>query len=146
MPISKKPTNKTAKKDSTDAGNKVPDRKKPMSKKKGGGGHDDDESVDSRGNIRGLIDYDDGVLNSEEESFQSETDTPSDATDLTAEQRRQIRRSAKRAAIRTRNEILSERKKKKVSRVKEEEEEEDLRKRRRRCGLRARRASCPRRL
>jgi hypothetical protein len=137
MPISKKPTNKTAKKDSTDAGNKVSDRKKPMSKKKGGGAHDDDESVDSRGNIRGLIDYDDGQLSSEEESFQTETDTPSDATNLTPEQRRQVRRSAKRAAIRTRNEILKERsensrgaarsKRNVIEEESEEEEEEEAR-------------------
>ena len=81
---------KTNKKESAEAG-KVPARKKPMSKKRGGGAHDDDDSVDSRGNIRGLIDYDD-----EEESFDDEEDTPSDESHLTPKQRRSLHRAAKR--------------------------------------------------
>jgi len=80
---------KTAKKESAEAG-KVPARKKPMSKKRGGGAHDDDDSVDSRGNIRGLIDYDD------DESFDDEEDTPSDESHLTPKQRRSLHRAAKR--------------------------------------------------
>ena len=140
MPPSKKPAAKTNKKDSPDAGAKAPDRKKPMSKKKGGGAHDDD-SVDSHGNIRDLIEYGDEVLDSDEESYVTETDTPSDATNLTPEQRRQVRRSARRAAMKARRDILDSRSptspgyapspKKKDSRLKkavpvvESEEEED---------------------
>ena len=51
----------------------APDKKKPPTKRRGGNGANDDDSVDSRGNIRGLIDYSDS-----EESFVSEEDTPSD--------------------------------------------------------------------
>ena len=108
MPPSKKPAAKTNKKDSPDAGAKAPDRKKPMSKKKGGGAHDDD-SVDSHGNIRDLIEYGDEVLDSDEESYVTETDTPSDATNLTPEQRRQVRRSARRAAMKAKRDILDSR-------------------------------------
>jgi ATP-dependent Lon protease len=93
-------TPKPVKKDSNEAGTKAPDRKKPMAKKRGGGAHDDDESVDSRGNIRGLIAYE------SEESFDSdEEDTPSDATHLTPKQRREIRRSARAAAMKARKRI-----------------------------------------
>ena len=51
----------------------APDKKKPATKRRGGNGGNDDDSVDSRGNIRGLIEYSDS-----EESFVSEEDTPSD--------------------------------------------------------------------
>ena len=110
MPTSPKPT--AQKKDSGDASKKTaPDRKKPMSKRRGGGasgGGDDADSVDSRGNIRGLIAYSDeeGVLSSSDESFQTEADTPSDATgELTPAQREGIRRTARKAAVKARQRI-----------------------------------------
>ena len=78
----------------------APERTKAPQKKRGGGGDDDDESVDSRGNIRGLID--DG---SEEESFATGDETPSDGSRLTVEQRQEIRRSARAAAQRARRRI-----------------------------------------
>lgn len=84
----------TKAKDSGDAG-KAPDRKKPLQKKKGAGSHDDDdESVDSRGNIRDLIDY-----SSEESADDTDTST------LTPEQKQIIRRSARAAATKARKEI-----------------------------------------
>jgi hypothetical protein len=92
-------TSKNAKKESTEPRAKAPDRKKPMQKKKGGGGNDDD-SVDSRGNIRGLIDYSD-----EDEDYTSETETPSDSSRLTAEEKQEVRRSARAAAIRAKKRI-----------------------------------------
>ena len=108
MPFKNSP--KIAKKDSADAGTKAPDRKKPMQKKKSGGGHDDDnDSVDSRGNVRGLIAYsdeeDEALLSSDDESCDTADDTPSDATDLTPEQRKEVRRSARRAAMKARKRI-----------------------------------------
>jgi ATP-dependent Lon protease len=98
--MSKMNTNKIAKKDSAESGTKPPDRKKPMAKKRSGGAGDDDDSVDSRGNIRGLIAYDDS-----EEEFESGEDTPSDMTNLSPKQRREIRRSARAAAMKARNRI-----------------------------------------
>lgn len=108
MPFKNSP--KIAKKDSAEAGTKAPDRKKPMQKKKSGGGHDDDnDSVDSRGNVRGLIAYsdeeDEALLSSDDESYDTADDTPSDATDLTPEQRKEVRRSARRAAMKARKRI-----------------------------------------
>lgn len=82
-------SSKQSRKDSAEQ-EKIPARKKPMSKKRGGGAHDDD-SVDSRGNIRGLI------VDDDDESFDSEEeDTPSDMSNLTPKQRRSLRRAAKR--------------------------------------------------
>ena len=72
---------------------------KAPTKRKGGGAHDDD-SVDSRGNIRGLIVYSD-----EEESFNTEDDTPTDTSHLTPEQKREIRHSSRPAAKRAANRI-----------------------------------------
>ena len=92
MPKFSSSKQQAAKKDSAEQGNKVPARKKPMSKKRGGGAQDDDDSVDSHGNIRGLITYDD------EESWDDEEDTPSDLTNLSPKERRSLRRSARRKA------------------------------------------------
>ena len=78
----------------------APERTKVMQKKRSGGGNDDDDSVDSRGNIRNLID--DG---SDEESFATDDETPSDGSRLTLEQRQEIRRSAREAARRARRRI-----------------------------------------
>jgi ATP-dependent Lon protease len=95
------------KKDSADTGTKAPDRKKPMSKKKGGGFHDDNDSVDSHGNIRGLIAYEDEIDDSDEESHDFENETTSDDSNLTPEQVQEIRRSARRAAMKARKRITS---------------------------------------
>ena len=113
-------TNK-AKKDSAESGTKPPDRKKPMAKKRSGGGGDDNDSVDSHGNIRGLIAYDDS-----EEEFESEDDTPSDMTRLSPKQRHEIRRSARAAAMKARNRIRkSVKKSAKESESEESEESEE---------------------
>jgi len=99
----------------------APDRKKPASKRRGGGADNDDDSVDSHGNIRGLIAYDE----SDEESFQTEDDTPSDSSRLTPEQRQEIRRSARKAARKATQRIMAKEKpKKKVVESESEEEEE----------------------
>jgi MoxR-like ATPase len=90
-------SSKVQKKDSPDTNAKG--KAKGPTKRKGGGAQDDD-SVDSRGNVRGLIVYSD-----EEESFHTEDDTPSDISRLTPEQKREIRRSARRAAKRATNRI-----------------------------------------
>jgi ATP-dependent Lon protease len=130
------PAKKNAKKDSGEAEKKAPERKKPMNKRRGGH-DDDDESVDSHGNIRGLIAYDG---DSSEESWESEDDT-SDASKLTPEQRQEIRRSARRAAMKARQRIQKsaaspkpespKKKKKAVESESEEESEEEEAPRRR---------------
>jgi ATP-dependent Lon protease len=114
-----KMNSKFVKKDSVDSGTKAPDRKKPSTKKRAGGSHDDDDSVDSHGNIRGLIQYE------SEEEFESEDDTPSDASNLTPKQRREIRRSARAAAVKARKRIHKNAKDARKSRVVESEEEEE---------------------
>ena len=103
-------TRSGSKKDAGDGGDKPSGRKQlPKGrsvKKSGTGAHDDDDSVDSRGNIRGLIAYD-----SEEEStassdsYQSESEVETDDTRLTPEQKVEIRRSARKAAIKARRRI-----------------------------------------
>jgi len=111
-------SSKQSKKDSAEQGNKVPARKKPMSKKRAGGAHDDDESVDSHGNIRGLIAYDD------EDSWDDEEDTPSDQTRQSSKERRKARRSSNRKAA-----AAPVPKARRVAVVSEEEEEPVRRKR-----------------
>ena len=74
-----------SKKDSVEQGS-APARKKPMSKKRSGGAQgDDDESVDSHGNIRGLLAYED-----EESWDEEEEDTPSDLTRKSERERRMM--------------------------------------------------------
>jgi len=74
--------------------------KRGPSKKKGGAGANDDDSVDSHGNIRGLIEEsEDEIEESDDESFQTDDETPSDSSHLTPEQRTAIRRYARKAAI-----------------------------------------------
>ena len=87
-------SSKQSKKDSVEQGS-APARKKPMSKKRSGGAQgDDDESVDSHGNIRGLLAYDD-----EESWDEEEEDTPSDLTRKSERERRMLstRNSKKKA-------------------------------------------------
>lgn len=109
-------------------------------KKGGAAAPRDDDSVDSRGNIRGLMTYSDEEdnLSTSSESFASEEDTPSDSdSHLTPEQKREIRRHARKAALKAREKIrkeaLSSRMKrsdakkaaaKRVAKKREEEEEE----------------------
>ena len=119
---------KTAHKDAADNGDKPPGRKQPAtnSKKKGRAPPpDDDESVDSRGNIRGLIAY---TSESDDESAPE-----SDDTGLTPEQKTEIRRVARKAALKAREKIQRQTRakgkkfapKKKVVESESEEEEED---------------------
>jgi len=85
------------KKESNDAsGNSGRKRDVGPRVRRGGGGHDDDDSVDSHGNVRGLIAY----------SSDSEYDsTDSGDTDLTPEQRATIRHHARKAAVKARRRI-----------------------------------------
>jgi MoxR-like ATPase len=108
---------KSSQKETGDGGDKAPGRKQPVRKnnrKKAGAHHDDDESVDSHGNIRGLI------VMSESEDDSSEPE--SDDSGLTPEQRTEIRREARKAALKARSRIQKNLKK----------EEEDSRKSRER--------------
>ena len=89
---------RNGKKESGDSG--VPGRKNPSKRRAGGnGGASDDDSVDSRGNVRGLIAYSD---DSESEYASSAT---SNDTDLTPEQRATIRKHARAAAMKARRKI-----------------------------------------
>jgi ATP-dependent Lon protease len=100
---------KMAKKESGDAG-KAPDRKSPkvLQKKAGRGAQgDDDDSIDSHGNIRGLIAYD------------SDSEESAD-TSLTPEERMIVKRSSRAAAIVAREKIKA--------RLKEEESPPQTRK------------------
>ena len=87
MPLKKKDTPAAAEK-------KVPERKGRLGKRRGGGHDNDGDSVDSRGNVRGLIAYEGETS---DETFDSEEET-TDSSRLTQEQRQEIRRSARRAA------------------------------------------------
>jgi ATP-dependent Lon protease len=72
----------------------APGSKKPNKKRSGNAPPSDDESVDSRGNIRGLISY------SDEEEY-----VGSDTSELTPEQKNDIKRSARKAATKARSKI-----------------------------------------
>ena len=116
-------SSKQSKKDSVEQGS-APARKKPMSKKRGGGAQgDDDESVDSHGNIRGLLAYDD------EESWDEEEDTPSDLTRKSERERRML------SARNSKKKTDSQKKKKAVQKVVESDDsssEEEVAPRKRR--------------
>ena len=79
------------KKDADDTKDKSSSRKQPLKSRKrsGAGGKDDDDSVDSRGNIRGLIAYSDAdeITHSEKSSF------PSDEMDTTESSDEDYRKS-----------------------------------------------------
>jgi len=81
-------------KDSGDVRDTAPGSKKPNKKRSGNAPPSDDESVDSRGNIRGLISY------SDEEEY-----VGSDTSELTPEQKNDIKRSARKAATKARSKI-----------------------------------------
>ena len=92
------------KKNAAPAEKKAPERKKLPTKRRGGGAQDDDDSVDSRGNIRGLIAYDGDTS---EESYDSEDET-SESSGLTPEQIKEIRKSGRAAAKKTRERMEKE--------------------------------------
>ena len=98
----------SGKKEGTASESKAPARRgKGLQKKRGGAGDNDDDSVDSRGNIRGLIVYSDEeeeILTSEDESYADDDET-SDSSRLTPEQRDTIRRYARKAAVAARSKI-----------------------------------------
>ena len=106
----------SSKKDSGEGESKPSGRKqsdKARTVKKGGAGSNDDDSVDSRGNIRGLIVYSDEESISDDSTY---SENESDDTRLTPEQKQTIRRSARKAALKARERIQR--------RLKKEEEEE----------------------
>ena len=110
----------SSKKDSGEGEAKPSGRKqsdKGRTVKKSGAGSNDDDSVDSRGNIRGLIVYSDEESYTEDSSY---SENESDDTRLTPEQKQTIRRSARKAALKARERIQRRLKK-------EEEEEKKLR-------------------
>lgn len=117
------------KKDAGDEGGKASGRKQLEKgrnvKKSGTGAHDDDDSVDSRGNIRDLIvdDSEEESVETSSDSYQSESEVDSDESRLTPEQKTEIRRSARKAAVKARERIQQ--------RLKEEEKEKIRRRRRR---------------
>jgi ATP-dependent Lon protease len=95
-------TRATTAKEAGDGGDKAPGRKQPVRKntvkKSGASHHDDDESVDSRGNINNLIAY----------SSEDESDGETDDSALTPEQKSEIKRSARKAALKARERILQQ--------------------------------------
>ena len=128
---------RTPKKDANDSKDKTSSRKQPNNRnRRRGGAKDDDDSVDSHGNIRDLIAYSDEeeeITSSEEESLET-SDSESEGA-LSPEEKRTIRREARRAALKARERIKKASKKlaKKKRSVEsdDEEEEEDTRRKRR---------------
>ncbi len=123
-----------SRKDAGDGEEKASGRKQPAKgrnvKKSGTGAHDDDDSVDSRGNIRGLIAYEtDEESTATSDSYESESDVETDDTHLTPEQKTEIRRSARKAALKARQRIQQ--------RLKAEEKEKEKRKKRRAAAVTA---------
>jgi ATP-dependent Lon protease len=110
-----------AKKDSSDANDKSSGRRQPTKQTlKRNAPQDDDDSVDSKGNIRGLI-----VSDESESEFVSETETPSEEDTAVA---KKIREKAKKRAVRNRKSLqkkFSPKKSKKVVEESEDEEEEE---------------------
>ena len=98
--------NRSAKKDAGEGEDKSSGRKQNNRrnvKKSGSGAQDDDDSVDSKGNIRGLISYSD---DSEEEDVLTTSDEWDDEdSDLTPEVKTEIRRTARKAGIAARKRI-----------------------------------------
>ena len=128
---------RTPKKDASDSKDKSSGRKQPARNRRRGGAKGDDDSVDSHGNIRDLIAYSD----EEEEITTSEEESISESAsegELSPEERRTIRKEARRAALKARDRIrkaskkLSLMKKKRVVESEDEESEEEAPRRRRR--------------
>jgi ATP-dependent Lon protease len=128
---------RTPKKDANDSKDKTSSRKQPNNRnRRRGGAKDDDDSVDSSGNIRDLIAYSDEeeeITSSEEESLET-SDSESEGH-LSPEEKRTIRREARRAAVKARERIKKAskklaKKKRSVESDNDEEEEDTRRKRR----------------
>ena len=110
-----------AKKDSSDTNDKSSGRRQPSKQSlKRNAPQDDDDSVDSRGNIRGLI-----VSEESESEFVSETDTEEDDIVLA----KKIKERAKKRSLRNHRSLkkkFAPKKSKKVVEESEEEEEEEV--------------------
>ena len=129
---------RTPKKDANDSKDKTSSRKQPTNRnRRRGGAKADDDSVDSDGNIRDLIAYSDEeeeITSSEEESIET-SDSESEGH-LSPEEKRTIRREARRAAVKARERIKKASKKlapkkKRIVESEDEEEEDDTRRKRR---------------
>ncbi len=104
--------------------------KKPMPSKRRAGRQDDDSSVDSRGNIRGLIDYDyessdsDYVTSSEEERPQRRAAVKAGKRIARQLEKEEAAPAKKKKAPAAKNEIVKPKAKAKAKVIEEEEEEE----------------------
>lgn len=121
--------NRSAKKDATDTKDKSSSRKQPIRSRRRGGakGDDDDESVDSKGNIRGLIAYsdEDGITSSEEDSVHTSDLTSSEEEEtLSPKHKKTIRRAARKAAVKARKTIQKRFAKKSKQVIESDSEEE----------------------
>jgi hypothetical protein len=106
-----------AKKDSSDTNDKSSGRRQPTKQSlKRNAPQDDDDSVDSKGNIRGLI-----VSDESESEFVSETDTEEDDIVLA----KKIRERAKGRALRNRKSLQKKYVPKKSKKVIEDEDDEE---------------------
>jgi ATP-dependent Lon protease len=120
---------RTPKKDSSDAKDKSSSRKQPARNKRRGGAKGDDDSVDSHGNIRNLIAYSDEeeeITSSEDETYEATSEEISEEAELSPQERRTIRKEARKAALKARERIRKASKKlAKKKRVVESESEEE---------------------
>lgn len=107
-----------AKKDSSDTNDKSSGRRQPSKQSlKRNAPQDDDDSVDSKGNIRGLI-----VSDESESEFLSETDTPSEDDIVLA---KKMKERAKKRALRNHMALKKKFAPKKSKKVVEESEDEE---------------------
>lgn len=113
---------KASKKDSGNAEKKTPDRKKPETKaRSGGAAGSDDDSIDSRGNIRGLIAYSDEE-ETDVEMSSSEEDSEFMDIDDSSEEETSRRPPKRKAAIRAEKRIKKKLEKEEAAAAKAEEE------------------------
>ncbi len=120
-----------AKKES-DSGDKPSGKKQAKPSVKRNAPHDDDDSVDSRGNIRGLIAYesDEDVSQTESETYESSDSTFSEEESLSPKKKQSIRQSARKAALKARKQMSNrisqlEKTVKKLSPKRKEEDSEE---------------------
>lgn len=107
-----------AKKDSSDTNDKSSGRRQPSKQSlKRNAPQDDDDSVDSKGNIRGLI-----VSDESESEFLSETDTPSEDDIVLA---KKMKERAKKRALRNHKTLKKKFAPKKSKKIVEESDEEE---------------------
>jgi ATP-dependent Lon protease len=130
---------RTPKKDASDSKEKTSSRKQPARNRRRGGAKGDDDSVDSHGNIRNLIAYSDEeeeITSSEDESFFASASESEG--ELSPQEKRTIRKEARRAALKARERIkkaskkLALKKKRIVESEDEDTEEEETLRRRKR--------------